>query len=118
MKIDYIKNVVKGPYCGIGYTIKGVEMCCDDMKNSLIANRINMSKKNPRGDYYYLGLVDGRNRSLISYCPYCRAPIVLHELDEEIHDKLEDYWESVKFLYWDEFLPYDFNSDQRFGKEE
>lgn len=105
MKINYIKKVnTESEY---GYEIKGVELCCDDIKYDLTNNLINMTEHNPYEHRdYYLGLVNGNNRKLVKFCPHCGKPIVLNKLDDE--DEVCDD------TYWDEFYPYDFDKGQRF----
>ncbi|WP_346938274.1 hypothetical protein [uncultured Clostridium sp.] len=115
MKINYVKKVVKGCYSGYGYEIKEVELCCEDIKNDLINNQINMSTWNPyKHINYFLGLVNGNHRKKLKVCPFCEKPIILNKLEDEVYSG-DDYYEAEEIKdVWDEFYPYDFKKGQRF----
>ena len=94
MKINYIKNnYIDNMYRrNCNYIIEDIHLCCEDMKNSLEENLLNVG-------YYYdwcnkevsycIGAISKRKVvKKFNVCPYCGKPIIMNkirEIDKDIY---------------------------------
>jgi hypothetical protein len=105
MKIEYIKNVTEK--YGYNYKIKKVELCCQDMMDSLKTNEINVESYNPYKAYekFKFGIAKKNKINYstqvksIKVCPYCGKEIILNQIEECYDNEEEDRINDQFFCY-------------------